>query len=209
MPAIFIRENTNLPKRKAFDLYPTERTLISAALKEIVPALRSQPKSVLDPGAGDGRWGYIAAQMANAGRISGVELRDQPRPDGFTFWFPKQDFLSWLPESSYPFDLIVGNPPFKYAEGFVRHAFDLLAPNGTLAYLLKIGFMASVSRYEGLWNQVYPKEVLVCSTRPSFYNGSTGGDEYAVFVWQKDEHGDPVGSPRSWNTRLLKYDRTR
>jgi len=209
MPAIFIREDTNLPKRKAFDLYPTERNLIAVALKEIIPTLRSQPKSVLDPGAGDGRWGFAAAVLTIAEQTIGVELREQPRPAGFTSWFPEQNFLLWNPEPIQQFDLIVGNPPFMFAEGFVRHAFDLLAPNGTLAYLLKIGFMASVKRYDGLWSQVYPKEVLVCSTRPSFYNGSTGGDEYAVFVWQKDDHGDPVGSPRSWGTRLLKYDRTR
>jgi len=207
MPTLYIREDTLLPERRTHDHYPTEPTLITAALSTALEYMPMQPAEILEPGAGDGRWGAEAARLTGATRITGVEIRNEIRPDAFTSWYPGQDFLTWTYYQKNPFDMVVGNPPFKYAEGFVRHGWELLAPGGIMVYLLKIGFMASVGRYESLWNEIYPANVFVCSTRPSFYNGSTGGDEYAVFLWKKTLEEKPLGYPRSWYTSLLKYDR--
>jgi hypothetical protein len=213
MPTIFLKNNTTLPERREFDLYPTENMLIIATLKAIQPLLAKKPDFVLDPGAGDGRWGSWVSRtsktifgMDTNPMITGVDIRDVELPlAGFTSWYPNQDFLTWKTDTS--FDLIIGNPPYKFSEKFVRHAWEMLSKNGTMVFLLKIGFMASVSRYEGLWNELYPECVFVCSTRPSFYNGSTGGDEYAVYVWNKNGRGKPVGKPRTWTTKLLHYKR--
>jgi len=61
------------------------------------------------------------------------ELRQVERPAHTDAWIVG-DFLSVRPA---PVDLIIGNPPYKLAQPFVRHALTLLAPGGALLFLLR------------------------------------------------------------------------
>ena len=202
MTTIIIRKDTPLPERMSDDLYETERTLIHATLQRFLPGTA---KSILDPGAGDGRWGQIAGEYLPEAWITGVELRLRPRPAGFSEWHDEQDYLTWETGSLY--SVICGNPPFFLAEEFVRKSWELLAPGGVMFFLLRLAFMEGVDRHNHLWREIWPFEVAVCSRRPSFYGGKTNGTAHAVFCWKKGFDGDPVGEPRTWRTSLLLHER--
>lgn len=124
------------------------------------------------------------------------------------------DFLNWSGiEGGY--DLIVGNCPYSRdiasgklnkkgkviqepcAELHVRKGLSLLAPGGTLAFLLRLAFLESMDRI-AFWREFPAKEAWVLAQRPSFTGGETDSSAYALFVWQEDweptEPGQIVGS---------------
>lgn len=201
MATIFVSNKDALPKRKEHDFYETERSLINAVIQEygIVNA-----KRILDIGAGDGRWGDIAASVNLPYILHGIDIRELPKPPGYTSWFTA-DFLTWDSPGNY--DLIVSNPPYKHAEKFVWKAWSLLSKNGTIIFLLPLDFMSSAERHEGLWKKLPPYEVGVLSRRPSFYGGRTSGTNYAIYVWKSDNQGYYIGKPLTWRTGLLMYER--
>lgn len=87
-------------------------------------------------------------------------------------------------------DWIIGNPPYREAEKHCLHAIKN-ARKG-VAFLLRLGFLASVQRAE-FWKQNPPTRVIVLSKRPSFTcDGKTDGSEYAFFVWEKCAERKPV-----------------
>lgn len=202
MTTIYVDKDTVLPERKENDLYSTEFNLVRAAVGRFAPL---DATSVLDIGAYDGRWGIIAAEKTGAVIVAGVEIMDMPKPDGYTHWAANQDYLEW--EAPFGFNLIVSNPPYNIAERIIRKAWSELLPGGTMIMLLRLAFQASVMRYHGLWSEIFPHTVAVCSRRPSFYGGGTNGTDYGIYVWKKYSDGVPVGSPRAWDVELLLYER--
>lgn len=196
MTTIYISDKTKLPARAEFDFYPTELNLIRAALAQFVPA---RADSILDIGAGDGRWGMEAQQRTRAKYLAGIDIRSLPKPSGFSEWVTG-DFLSWQPARQ--FDLIVSNPPYHLAEPIIRKAYDLLNLDGTMVMLLRLAFQAGVSRARSLWQDCPPLTVGVCSRRPSFYGNGTNGTDYGLFHWIKGQ-----GTPGQWKTILISYER--
>ncbi len=207
MATIYIKQDKeDLPKRKPNDQYQTEESLIWAAMRRLVPP---RVTNVLDIGAGDGRWGRITQILTRPSILVGVEVENYPKPHGFTHWY-NEDFLTWEWSTQYSnFDLIVSNPPYYIAEEIVRKAWDLLVPGGSMIMLMRLAFQASIGRYQGLWNEIWPTKILICSRRPSFYGGGTNGTEYGIYYWWKDNFGKPYGIPRSWQTELLYYERAK
>lgn len=209
MTTIFVRDvGQSLPPRRRAEFYPTEPDLVRAALAAITPP--ADVCHILDVGAGDGRWGREAKRRYPAAHLTGVELRPLAVPPEFDTWHIG-DVTGW--QSEQHFDLIIGNPPYgdgykpSLAERIIRHSWTLLAPGGTLAFLLRLSFQAGVERSRGLWCDLPPVEVLVCSRRPSFYGGGTNGTDYGVYVWRKDDFGQPMGQSGAWMTRLLLHER--
>lgn len=92
------------------------------------------------------------------------------------------DFRAFDPPSRY--DLVVGNPPYKYAEEFVRAGLEALESDGTMIYLLRLAFLEGQARARGLWKTHRPDKVYVLGRRPSFTgNGRTDATAYALYVW--------------------------
>lgn len=204
MTTVYVSDKDKLPERHKNDLYVTEKNLIRAAYFEFV----GEPvDNCLDVGAGDGRWGEVLLETQPMATITGVELEDVPVNDAFDFWYPNTDFLEWAPDQDRIYDLVVSNPPYFIAEPIIRASWDLMPPGGKMIMLLRLAFQASIGRYEGLWNEIHPTEVAVCSRRPSFYGGGTNGTDYGIYVWEKDDWGHPVGAPRLWITSLINYKR--
>jgi hypothetical protein len=221
-----------LPSRRPYELYPTERTLIRAALKRYALAKGGSPGYILDPGAGDGRWGQAAKALYPGAHLAGVELRDTDEPEGFDYWLSGGNFLEfdpWLVWVRY--NLICGNPPYgpkipekrldpkkgeiwvnvPLAEHFIRHGFDLLAPGGRMIYLLPLQLQAGKDRYNNLWVTHPPTLVAVVSPRPSFglnMHGrrGTNGTDYGIYCWDKALDGSPCGTARRWVTELFCYE---
>jgi len=204
MTTIYVKDTDDLPERDPNDVYVTEKNLIRAAYNEF---LVEPVSNALDVGAGDGRWGEVLIEYVPTANLTGVELLNQPQPPNFDIWFNNTDFMKWAPLQDQIYDLIVSNPPYKFAEEMIRLSWDLLVPGGQMIFLLRLAFQASVKRYEGLWNEIWPSEVSVCARRPSFYGGGTNGTDYGIYYWEKDDHGKPVGAPRLWVTSLLLHNR--
>src|SRR5262245_51336111 len=159
MTTIYVTRDTPLPTRRAHEHYPTERALIRAALERYALAKGGEPEYILDPGAGDGRWGQAARALYRRAEGHGGEKRFVPRPEGFDSWYGGHDFLTEF-KPVWFYDLIAGNPPYgpkmdsgrrgpkgqkvlvPLAEFFIRIGFDLLAPGGRMIYLLPLQMQA-------------------------------------------------------------------
>lgn len=190
MTTLYISANaiSNLPARRDFDFYPTPAAVAVDALEHLPSDFK--PECVLDPGAGTGVWGRAARQLWPTTTITGVDLRPVARPAAYNFWF-NEDFL--LTDSAPAFDLVVGNPPYKYTEQFVRHSMSLLENGGYLVFLLRLSFLEGQSRQRGLWRHYPPRRVVVCSKRVSFTDdGRTNATAYAYFIWQRGWVGDTL-----------------
>jgi len=74
------------------------------------------------------------------------------------------DFLQYQEQ---PFCCIVGNPPLSEAQAHIEHGIELLEPHGSLAFLLRLNFLAGIER--GAFYEAYPPDaVYVLDKRPSF-----------------------------------------
>ena len=174
---------------KAHDRYLTPPRLARAAFerlyelygKELYGATR-----FLEPGAGPGTFCRIAKNYGTKLKdVVGVELHNAEGRAESGYQLVKADFLRWQPKDKTLFDLSVSNPPFTFAEEFIRHNFALTAPNGYLLYLARIGLAATKTRRD-LWDTIPLKEIWLCRPRPSFVSeGGSDASEYAFFLMHK------------------------
>lgn len=189
---ISVAAGTPLPSRDPDDFYRTpEYTIRStyAKLIDMTPGLHSKRSRLrmLDPGAGDGCWGEVARELWPEAFITGVERRDVPRHNCYDEWLVG-DYPEVGGEGYY--DLIIGNPPFKYCQQFITHGLGQLEYGGNLVFLLRLGFAGGQRRRDGLFRTNPPRLVAVCSKRPSFSgDGRTKPIEYAMFFWQRGYKG--------------------
>jgi hypothetical protein len=87
----------------------------------------------------------------------------------------------------------MGNPPYRHAEEFIRHGYDLLSVGGSLIFLLRLAFLEGKARRDGLFREMPPYQVAVCSKRPSFSgDGRTNATAFAVFHWRAGYRGAPL-----------------
>jgi hypothetical protein len=174
--------------RDANDFYPTP---LKTCLRAIALLPNDfVPTTILDPGAGTGVWGEAAGEFYPHAAITGVEIRLDARvPAAYNYWY-HDDFRLWTPPDE-DFDLIIGNPPYKYAEAFIRFGMDVLRPDGTMCFLLRLAFLEGQNRGKELWRRLPPYMVAVCSERPSFTgDGHTDATAYAMFYWRKGWTGE-------------------
>jgi predicted RNA methylase len=156
---------------------------------------------VLDPGSGSGRWGQAAKnvirkhpklfQYGTSAWITGVDIRPDAMSseyqDSYTYSVT-DDFLSRDFKTKY--DCVVGNPPYssetnkRLALDFALKALSIVKPDGIVALLYKLEFMAGVNRYKDLFRDNPPHEVWVLGRVPWMKDrkGSNTID-YAMFVW--------------------------
>jgi Eco57I restriction-modification methylase len=121
MPAIYIRDTTQLPKRRANDYYRTEQTLIDTLLEKMpVPYLRKGKscRRILDPAAADGRWGEsFKRAWSDECDLVGIEIDPawDTVPQMYDMWV-SGDFasveISNKAKQFGKFDVIVTNPPY-------------------------------------------------------------------------------------------------
>jgi hypothetical protein len=184
--------------RDALDHYPTPISVCRAALDLLPPMFT--PYEALDPGAGTGVWGRVLRERQGGCWIDGVEVdRSHQWPNAYDSWH-QADFLTWDGSAANmgstwmaPYDLVFGNPPYKYAEAFVRRALALTKSGGYVLFLLRLAFLEGQARGAGLWQEAPPERVAVCSARPSFTgNGKTDATAYAIYLWRKGRKVEPA-----------------
>lgn len=182
------RGRDDLPKRNNFDFYPTPYGVCVAALAQLPPDLT--PKRILDPGAGTGVWGRAARARWPDASITGIEIRETPMPDAYNVW-TINSFQTWqAPEDKY--DLILGNPPFKVAEEFIRKCMTLLTPRGVLQILLRLSFLDGQDRGARLFKDYPLSAVIVVSKRINFTDGDNNPHNYAMYQWREGHAGDSI-----------------
>jgi hypothetical protein len=77
--------------------------------------------------------------------------------------------------------LVVANPPYSQAEAFVRRALAMVAPGGTVAMLLRLGFAAGLARVA--LHRERAADVLVLPRRPSFTGRGTDSTDYGWWLY--------------------------
>jgi len=182
MPTIYTTKK--LPKRAKLDTYITPKELALASLKNLTQ--HPWPPQVLDPGAGTGVWGWAVRQRYPKAKITGVEIRKVKAPHPYNTWV-NQDFMTWYGKSkTIPrFDLIVGNPPYKQAEDFIRHSFELLDSAGTILFLLPSHFLHSEKRGLNLFSDLTPYRIMTLMQRPNFEGqGTANPNTYVLVEWK-------------------------
>lgn len=193
MPIIMTEKK--MRPRDARDFYPTPIGLIEAALEQVDTRVldgHSRALKILDPGAGLGVWGFAARKRWPQSQVTGLEYYLTERPPFYGDWLIQDYTKSTLPDQS--FDIVMGNPPYKFAEAFLRQA--LRQSRCYVLYLLRLGFLEGQSRMKDLWYNHPPTRVWVLGKRPSFTgNKKTDATAYAMYLWDKL---DPHHYPFDW-----------
>lgn len=212
MPVMRVREGVKLQPRDPNDFYPTAPAVARSAI-ELALNLRTFPDPIrmVDPGAGTGVWGEAAAGYFEKPQIVGVEYRKVKPNPVYTDWITG-DFRLVTPS---PAHFLLGNPPFKYAESFVRCSVEYVLPlNGAIMFLLPLNFLAGETRRLGLWHEYPINDVFVLSRRPSFIHkgakkGNTDATEYAFFWWDfsRPKQESPIIHWHSWLSRSPRRKR--
>ena len=212
MPVMRVREGVKLQPRDPNDFYPTSPHVARSAI-DIALSMRvfTEPIRIVDPGAGTGVWGEVVAGYFDTPEIIGVEFRKVKPNPVYTKWITG-DFRLITPT---PAHFVLGNPPFKYAEQFVRQSVALVQPlQGAILFLLPLNFLAGEGRRLGLWAEYPINDVFILSRRPSFIHsgkkkGNTDATEYAFFWWDftrpKQDH--PFIHWVSWYSRTPRRKR--
>lgn len=91
---------------------------------------------------------------------------------------------------------IITNPPYKYAEEFIKHGLDLIPEGNKVCMLLKVQFLEGKMRRK-MFEEIPPKTVWISSSRIKHgINGdfSRANSMMAIawYVWEKGYKGETV-----------------
>lgn len=177
--------------RRENDAYYTADDVAEKCVKTLDPP-HAAPKGswVLEPHAGGGAF-VRAAYWAGAHKVTTIDI--VPGWDITADWLTVTreqlgEQLGEPPRGCPGPDVILGNPPYRNAEAHVRHAMAIVRPGGTVAFLLRLGFLEGQKR-RAFWDEFPPRMVYALSARPSFTAGGTDASAYGWFVW---------GGGRAW-----------
>ena len=171
-----------LEEREVNDYYATDPKAAEWLL-ELEPEL----DNIWECACGEG---YLAKVFDKAGKLLwATDLID--RGYGKT-----KDFLNIDTNIKYNGD-IVSNPPYKFAEQFVRKALDTVTDGHKVCMFLKLTFLESKSRKQ-LFEQYPPKTIwvsssrILCAKNGDFDKYSSSVVAYAWYIWEKGYTGDTV-----------------
>ena len=90
-------------------------------------------------------------------------------------------------------DLTVMMPPLSLGTDIVEKAISV---SNTVISFHRIGFLASMKRRQ-FWIDNPRSKMIICSRRPSFYDGKTDNQGWTWFVWDKTGKF-PQNDPCAW-----------
>jgi len=164
--------------REENDFYPTP--------KETTLALMNREKfegNIWECASGDGSMSKVLEKF-------NTTISTEFRSDEEVYGEKGIDFMT----THKKVDNIITNPPYKYAEEFVKHA--LICADKKVCMLLKLVFLESISRYD-LFKSSPLKTIYVFCRRQKIYKKGIIGKNagliaYAWFVWEKGYTGKPT-----------------
>lgn len=145
---------------------------------ELIADLEPQVRRVWEPACGEG---HMAHGLADYFVVDASDVY----PFGYG---AVHDFLGDEPCPFLPPDMIVSNPPYKYAAEFVRRGLEMAAVG--VAMLCRTSFIESEGRFKLFWGK-HPLTVMAPFTeRASLQLGSwnpqlSAATSYAWFIWIK------------------------
>lgn len=166
-------------ERDPLDRYYTPPELAAACVATLdIPA----PATIVEPSVGGGAFLRAArARWPDTVRVA-VDVDHTAAGLAEGHYRYVEDWPRAAARLPYAPSLIIGNPPYRHAEEHLRAA--LATGARTIAFLLRLGFLAGRSRSTGIWRTHPPSSVHVLAPRPSFSgDGRTDGQEYAWMVW--------------------------
>lgn len=185
------RDAKPLGKYRDRGAYFTPDNLALCICRELL-ALGVQPRTILEPGCGGGAFMRAAAIVWPKADVLGIDLVPECHGPGRVV---QQDFFDKI--DGAPFDLVLGNPTFKFALAFIRRSLTLINDGGHVAFLLRAALAAG--RRKGLYdrNPLWRYDPVV--PRPSFTGGKTDkAQEYSSFIWKDGHKGDFTGRRLVW-----------
>jgi hypothetical protein len=174
---------------RGVDLYETPVEATRALL-----AVESLPHQVWEPACGRGA---IVGILRSAGHtVLATDLQDHGCPRSTS----GVNFLT----AALPSDIgaIMTNPPYRHADGFVRHALALRVPK--VVMLLRLAFLESAGRSgildSGRLAQVYPFIERLPMMHRVGWTGrrASSAIAFAWFIWQRDHDGPTTLRRISW-----------
>ena len=180
--------NHSQEDREELDYYATD-PLAAEILLQYEPDLNN----IWENAVGGKHLANVFEKYNKLGRMSDIVNRtDDKRIELIDFLQYKDTLFSFC--KKWDGD-IVTNPPYKYAEEFVRNSIDVVTNNHKVCMFLKLTFLEGKKRKQ-LFKQFPPKVIYVMSSRVECgKNGQFNGVSavcYAWFVWQKGYQGDTI-----------------
>lgn len=181
-------------KRKPADLYPTPYDCTYSLLPHIVDLLPPAAR-VLEPACADGM--MVRALEEFGYRVDGYDLR----PDvtggqgGFDFLAPHGTVYDWVGM----YDACITNPPFAFAEAFIRRALEE-APVAVM--LLKSNYWNTKGR-RALFRETRPLKELNLTWRPAFLKEERGDSPLMDCMWMVWVRGHQGSCTTEMVDRLL------
>lgn len=172
-------------EREEHDFYATHPNAIIPLMK-LLEWSDNAPKLVWENSCGQGHLSKMLEVYGH--KVISTDLIDRG------YGVPGVDFLKPNFYDTLPYDAIIMNPPYKYAQEFLEKSLNI-AP--TVCVFLRLTFLESAKRVE-FFRRHPPKIVAVFSKRiPCSKNAEFGEKEsssvaYAWFIWQRDFKGEPV-----------------
>lgn len=163
-------------KRQSEDFYSTGEGAIS-----LLENIYTLPKKVWECACGNG---CLSEQLKDNGHtVYSTEL--YARGYGKT----GVDFLK-TKKMPAGYDCICTNPPFSLGVDFCKHALKLTSDKGVVAMFLKLAFLESQARYDGLFYDNPPTYVMPFVKRITCYKNddrktNSAMIPFAWFVWDK------------------------
>lgn len=217
------------------DHFPTPQWAADFALQRVAEIHPTAPGwgsekplaglSFLEPGCGDFAPFLRAAHSLGSEALVGVDLSpsiidsaeqwgkpQDPRPPLPAGVYKEADFLNPAPSPlvgpqwwEEKFHIIATNPPYSFAEEFVRKSLELLDPWGIAVFLMRIGFAGSIKRMP-LFRDRPPLEIGEFVRRFSFDGKGTDYTDYALFFWAGERLGR---NQRQFGTRFYWVDNSK
>lgn len=110
--------------------------------------------------------------------------------------FQVRDFL-W-PEPLEPVDWTIMNPPFRLAEQFVARAIETSRVGA--AVLVRSAFLEGAGRYDSLFSQTPPSQILQFCERVVMHKGCLApkGSSATAYCWVVWQHSHPRPTTFNW-----------
>lgn len=173
------------------DLYETPPVATEALLR-----VECLPECIWEPACGPGS---IVSVLRKAGHnVHATDLVDYGCPDSFNGY----DFLMER-HPDFQIGAIVTNPPFKLANEFVAHAFDLGIPK--VVMLLRLAFLESEKRRSILDAGTLARVHVFRNRLPMMHRHGWDGNKagssvaFAWFVWDSSHRGPTELHRLSWS----------
>jgi len=188
--ALMLGVNSKAIRQKE-NYYATDPQAVSIFLDKMVEDEVILNNSLWEVSCGGG---HISSVLENRGysvKSSDIVDRGFKGTEIINFLTIKPKDINWNGD-------IITNPPFKFAENFVRQAFNILKDGNKLFLFLKIQFLESKAR-KSLFNKYPLKYIYVYSERQrtakngdfdKYINGNTLC--FAWFIWEKGFKGDTI-----------------